>query len=111
MRLHNTLSGKRETFSTADNKVRMYVCGITPYSASHIGHAMSSVAFDIVRRYLEFKGYEVIHIQNFTDIDDKMIKTAADQGISIGELAEINIQAYLDEMDTLNVLRASNYPR
>ncbi len=111
MKLYNTLTGKREDFSTPDGKVRMYVCGITPYSASHIGHAMSSVSFDIVRRYLEFKGYEVIHIQNFTDIDDKMIKTAADQGISIGELAESNIQAYLDEMDTLNVLRASNYPR
>ena len=111
MKLYNTLTGTREDFSTPDGKVRMYVCGITPYSASHIGHAMSSVAFDIVRRYLEFKGYEVIHIQNFTDIDDKMINTAADLGISIGELAESNIQAYLDEMDTLNVLRASNYPR
>ncbi|MCH7787312.1 MAG: cysteine--tRNA ligase [Chloroflexi bacterium] len=111
MKLYNTLTGNREDFSTSDGKVRMYVCGITPYSASHIGHAMSSVAFDIVRRYLEFKGYEVIHIQNFTDIDDKMINTAANLGISIGELAESNIQAYLDEMDTLNVLRASNYPR
>ena len=111
MKLYNTLTGNREEFSTSDGKVRMYVCGITPYSASHIGHAMSSVAFDIVRRYLEFKGYEVIHVQNFTDIDDKMITTAANQGITIGELAERNIQAYLDEMDTLNVLRAHNYPR
>ena len=111
MKLYNTLTGNREEFSTSDGKVRMYVCGITPYSASHIGHAMSSVAFDIVRRYLEFKGYEVIHVQNFTDIDDKMIMTAANQGITIGELAERNIQAYLDEMDTLNVLRAHNYPR
>ena len=111
MKLYNTLTGNREEFSTSDGKVRMYVCGITPYSASHIGHAMFSVAFDVVRRYLEFKGYEVNHVQNFTDIDDKMIMTAADLGISIGELAERNIQAYLDEMDTLNVLRAHNYPR
>ena len=111
MKLYNTMTGTREDFSTTDGKVRMYVCGITPYSASHIGHAMSSVAFDIVRRYLEFKGYEVIHVQNFTDIDDKMIKTAADLGVSIGELADRTIQAYLGEMDTLNVLRAHNYPR
>ncbi len=111
MRFYNTLSGNREDFSTTDGKVRMYVCGITPYSASHIGHAMFAVTFDVVRRYLEFKGYDVIYVQNFTDIDDKMILAAADLGISVQELAERNIQAYLEEMDALGVLRAHNYPR
>ncbi len=111
MRLYNTLSGTREEFATVDGKVRMYVCGITPYSASHLGHAMSSVAFDMVRRYLEFKGFEVLHVQNFTDVDDKMIKAAAENGTSMSELAEANIEAYLDEMDALGVLRAHNYPR
>ena len=111
MRFYNTLSGNREDFSTTDGKVRMYVCGITPYSASHIGHAMFAVTFDVVRRYLEFKGYDVIYVQNFTDIDDKMILAAADRGISVQELAERNIQAYLEEMDALSVLRAHNYPR
>ena len=111
MRLYNTLTGAREEFATADGKVRMYVCGITPYSASHLGHAMSSVAFDVVRRYLEFKGFEVIHVQNFTDVDDKMIVAAAENGTSMSELAEANIEAYLDEMDALGVLRAHHYPR
>ncbi len=111
MKLHNTLSGKKEPFSTPDGKVRMYVCGITPYAASHIGHAMFAVVFDVVRRYLEFKGFEVKHVQNFTDIDDKMIKAAAELGISTRELAEQNIQQYLDEMDQLNALRAHVYPR
>ncbi len=111
MRLYNTLTGAREEFATADGKVRMYVCGITPYSASHLGHAMSSVAFDVVRRYLEFKGFEVIHVQNFTDVDDKMIQAAAENGTSMSELAEANIDAYLNEMDELGVLRAHHYPR
>ena len=83
MKLHNTLSGKKEPFSTPDGKVRMYVCGITPYSASHIGHAMFAVVFDIVRRYLEFKGFDVKHVQNFTDIDDKMIQATSRPIISM----------------------------
>ena len=111
MKLYNTLSGKQEPFSTADGKIRMYVCGVTPYAPSHLGHAMSSMVFDVVRRYLEFKGYEVEHIQNFTDIDDKMIQAASKMGISTGELAERNIQLYLDEMDALGVIRAHAYPR
>ena len=111
MKLYNTISGQKEHFSTTDSKVRMYVCGITPYGQSHIGHAMFSVVFDVVRRYLEFKGYEVQHVQNFTDIDDKVIQAAAEAGISTEELADGNIQAYLGEMDSLNVLRAHNYPR
>lgn len=112
MRLHNTLTSQLEEFTPSqDGKVTMYVCGITPYAASHIGHAMMSVVFDLVRRYLEFKGYDVKHVQNFTDIDDKMIKASADMGISVDQLADINIQSYFDEMDSLNVLRASSYPR
>ena len=111
MRLYNTFSRKTEEFSTHDGKVRMYVCGITPYGRSHIGHAMFSVVFDVVRRYLEFKGYEVEHVQNFTDIDDKMIRAAAEASVSTTELAESNIEAYLQEMDALNVLRADKYPR
>ena len=111
MKLHNTLSGKKEPFSTSDGKVRMYVCGITPYAASHIGHAMFAIVFDVVRRYLEFKGFEIRHVQNFTDVDDKMIQAAAESGIPIRELAERNIQQYLDEMDQLNALRAHVYPK
>lgn len=111
MKIHNTLSGKTEDFEALDGKVNMYVCGITPYSASHIGHAMMSVIFDVVRRYLEFKGYDVRHIQNFTDIDDKMILAANSTGIDVADLAESNITDYLAEMDALNVARAHEYPR
>ena len=111
MQIHHTLSGNTEDFVALDGKVNMYVCGITPYSASHIGHAMMSVIFDVVRRYLEFKGYDVRHIQNFTDIDDKMILAANSTGIDVADLAESNIADYLAEMDALNVARAHEYPR
>ena len=111
MKLYNTPTGRKEEFSAPDDKVRMYVCGVTPYASSHVGHAMSSVVFDILRRYLTFKGYEVRHVQNFTDIDDKMIKAAAEMGISTAQLAERNIESYRQEMDALNVLRAHAYPQ
>ena len=111
MKIYNTLTGKKEEFTAPDGKVKMYVCGITPYSASHIGHAMFSVVFDVVRRYLEHKGYEIRHIQNFTDIDDKMIAAANERGITVEDLAEENIQQYLEETDALNVRRADAYPR
>ena len=111
MRLYNTLSGTTERFTTPDGKVRIYVCGVTPYAAAHVGHAMCSVVFDVVRRFLEFRGYKVNHVQNFTDIDDKMIAAAASLGISVQELAERNIEAYFRDMDQLNVLRADVYPR
>ncbi len=111
MRLYNTLSGTTEPFTTPDGKVRMYVCGVTPYAAAHVGHAMCSVVFDVARRFLEFRGYEVSHVQNFTDIDDKMIAAAASLDISVQELAERNIEAYFRDMDQLNVLRADVYPR
>lgn len=111
MKLYSTLSRTIETFSTEDGKVGMYVCGLTPYAPSHVGHAMQAVVFDVVRRYLEFKGYQVKHIQNFTDVDDKMIQAAKDTGISITELSEANIELYLKEMAALNVLPAHSNPR
>jgi len=111
MNLYNTLSRKKERFSAPDGEVKMYVCGATPYSAAHLGNAMPSIVFDVLRRYLEFKGYRVRHVQNFTDIDDKMIQAAAERQISTTELAEANAAAYLDEMDALNILRAHKYPR
>ena len=111
MRLYNTLNRVVEEFVVEDNTVNMYVCGITPYAPSHLGHAMCAIVFDVIRRYLEYKGYKVHFIQNFTDIDDKMITAANDEGIEVSELAERNIQAYLSELRQLNVLQASDYPR
>ena len=111
MKLYSTLSGRTEEFSVLDGKVRMYVCGLTPYAPSHVGHAMQAVVFDVIRRYLEFRGYAVEHIQNFTDIDDKMIAAANRMGVSTEALAAENTRLYFDEMAALNVLRAHVYPR
>ena len=111
MKLYNTLTRKQEILSINNNIINMYICGVTPYASSHIGHAMSSVVFDVLRRYLEFKGFNVNHIQNFTDIDDKMIQVASELGISTVELADNNIKSFLTEMDLLNNLRAKFYPR
>ncbi len=91
--------------------VQMYVCGVTPYDSCHIGHAMSYIIFDVVRRYLAFRGYKIKHVQNFTDIDDKIINRASSLGISSGELAQKYIDLFFEDMDALNVKRADVYPR
>ena len=111
MRLYDTLTGRVRDFESPNGQVGMYVCGITPYSSSHIGHAMSAVAFDVVRRFLEYRGYEVRHVQNFTDIDDKMIDAARQRNIPVSELASANIREYIDAMSALNVVPAHEYPR
>ena len=112
MKLYNTLSGQVEEFVPSEgNLVKMYVCGVTPYSSTHVGHALSYVVFDTLRRYLEHKGYQVRHIQNFTDIDDKIIQRAQESGVSEDELVEEFIGDYFDTMDALNIQRASEYPR
>ena len=111
MKLYDTLTGKLRQFDSPNGRVRMYVCGITPYSSSHIGHAMSAVSFDVIRRYLEYRGFDVLHVQNFTDIDDKMIVAANERGIEVSDLAGANIQEYIEAMETLNVAPAHEYPR
>ena len=112
MKLYNTLTGDAQEFAPADGKtVKMYVCGVTPYSSTHVGHALSYVAFDTLRRYLEFLGFQVRHIQNFTDVDDKIIQRAQEQGIGPDELAERYIDDFYSTMDRLNIQRAHVYPR
>ena len=110
MRLYSTLSGVEKEFAPAGERVKMYVCGITPYSSSHVGHAFSSVVFDVLRRYLEFKGLQVQHVQNFTDIDDKIILRSAEEGVSYRELADRYIQEYTEELSRLRVKPAHVYP-
>ena len=112
MKIFNTLTGRKETLAPADGKtVRMYVCGITPYSAAHVGHAMSYILFDAFRRYLEYRGFAVRHVQNFTDIDDKIIDRASRTGEQAHDLAERHITDFFKEMDALNIQRATVYPR
>ena len=111
MKVFNTLSGMKEEFVPRGNEVKMYVCGVTPYADSHIGHAMSYVIFDVIRRYLQFKGYKVKYVQNITDIDDKLIDRAGKLGSSVSELAQRFTASYFEDMDALNVGRVDIYPR
>ena len=110
MKVYNTLSGQKEEFLPSGSEVKMYVCGVTPYSDCHIGHAMSYINFDVIRRYMEFQGYNVRHVQNFTDIDDKIINRANSLGISSRELADKYIAQYFTSMDAINIKRAHVYP-
>ncbi len=110
--VQNTLTGKKEEFKPQkEGKVKMYVCGITPYDESHIGHARCYVVFDVIRRYLEYKKYEVKYIQNFTDIDDKIIARAKELNTDTGKLVNENIDKYFKVMRELNVKAADVYPR
>jgi cysteinyl-tRNA synthetase len=115
MKVFNTFSGQKEEFlphpSQVKDEVKMYVCGVTPYDNCHIGHAMSYIIFDVIRRYLRFRGYKVKYVQNITDIDDKIIDRASKLGISPGELAQKYTDSYFEDMDALNIERADIYPR
>ena len=110
MKVFNTLSGQKEEFIPQGDVVKMYVCGVTPYDNCHVGHAMSYIIFDVIRRYLEFKGYKVKYVQNFTDVDDKIIDRAHKLGISYRKLADRFIAQYFVDMDALNIKRADIYP-
>ncbi|MFC2122088.1 cysteine--tRNA ligase [Bacteroidota bacterium] len=111
MKVHNTLSGKKEDFLPQGDEIKMYVCGVTPYDESHIGHAMSYIIFDVIHRYLEYRGYIVKYVQNVTDIDDKLIDRANRLGATVTELAEKFTARYFEDMDALNIRRADIYPR
>ena len=102
---------KRELRTIEDGRVRMYVCGITPYTPSHLGHARCYLAFDVVHRWLEASGYDVDYVQNFTDIDDKILAISDAEGVDYSEVANRNIADFYEVMDAMNVLRADSYPR
>lgn len=112
MKIYNTLTQYKEDFiPIEENKVRMYVCGPTVYNYIHIGNARPAIFFDTVRRYFEYKGYEVNYVSNFTDVDDKIIKKAIEEGTSSTEISERYIVEFKKDMDALNVLPASHHPR
>jgi len=111
MKVYNTLSGQKEEFLPAGDEVKMYVCGVTPYDDCHIGHAMSYIIFDVIRRYLQFSGYKVKYVQNITDIDDKIIDRAAKLGVSTHELAEKFANSFFEDMDALNIGRVDIQPK
>jgi len=112
LRIYNTLTRQKEVFEPLHpGRVDMYVCGPTVYNKAHVGHAMSSVVFDIIRRYLEYRGYQVRHVMNYTDVDDKIIQRANKEGVDPFELADRHIKEYQRHLVDLNVLPATVYPR
>ena len=112
LKVYNTLTREKELFVPAEpGKVKIYVCGVTPYNHPHIGNARPFIIWDVIHRYFERQGLAVTHIQNFTDVDDKIIDAAAREGIAWHELAGRYIKAYFEVMDSLNVRRVDLYPR
>jgi len=112
MRIYNTLNRQKEEFiPIIPGKVKMYVCGPTVYNFFHIGNGRTFIVFDTIRRYLEYRGYKVTFIQNFTDIDDKMINKANDEGVTVKELGDKYIKEYYQDADALQIERATVNPR
>jgi cysteinyl-tRNA synthetase len=112
MEIFNTMTLKKETFEPIHaNEVKMYVCGVTVYDDCHIGHARSSVVFDVIRKYLKYKGFKVTFVKNFTDIDDKIIKRSNELGISWKELTDRYIKSHDDDMAALMVERPDYTPK
>ncbi len=112
MKIYNTLTQQVEELKPLEEKkIKMYVCGITPYDEVHLGHGRCYVIFDLLRRYLRYKGYSVKYVQNFTDIDDKIIKASKDSGLSTAELTSKYIKAYFEVEKQLNITPADVYPK
>ena len=112
IRLYNTLTRKKEEFQTLEpNLVKLYVCGVTVYNDAHVGHAMSALVFDIIRRYLEYRGYQVKHVMNYTDVDDKIINRAKQLNEDPLKLSQRYIEDYTNDLKNLNILPATSYPQ
>ncbi len=111
LKVYNTLTRRKEEFiPLKDNEVRMYVCGVTLYDKLHLGHARAAVVFDVIRRYLEHRGFKVNYVTNFTDVDDKVINRAKSLGTPIFDLTGRLIEEYFQQMEPLGVRRANDYP-
>lgn len=112
LQLYNTLTNQKERFEPLNpGKVTMYVCGPTVYNYIHIGNARSAVAFDTIRRYLEYRGFEVNYVSNFTDVDDKIIKASQEMNLSVKEITEKFINAFYEDTSVLNIKKATLNPR
>jgi len=112
IKVYNTFTGKKEEFKPVqEGKVKLYVCGVTVYDHCHIGHARSAIVFDVIYRYFLAKGYEVIFVKNFTDIDDKIIKKSQIESISWKDIAEKYITSFYEDMDALNIVRPTHEPK
>jgi cysteinyl-tRNA synthetase len=112
IRIYNTLTRSKEEFAPREpGRASMYVCGVTPYAPAHVGHGRSAVAFDVVRRWLTYRGYEVTYVYNITDVEDKIIAAAQREGVSWQEIADGNTESYLAELAELGVLPPTHMPK
>ncbi len=111
MQLYNTLTRRKEEFRQISDPVRMYVCGVTTYDEPHLGHALATVIFEVLQSYLEYRGLNVTRVQNFTDVDDKIIDRAAEIGVDWYDLTLEHVDSFFEAMDGLNVRRADVHPR
>ena len=111
MQLYNTLTRQKEEFKQISDPIRMYVCGVTTYDEPHLGHALSSIIFEVLQSYMEYRGMNVKRVQNFTDVDDKIIDRAAETGVDWFDLTQEHVDSFFEAMDGLNVKRADVHPR
>ena len=112
LKIYNTKTRQKETFiPLVENQVKMYCCGVTVYDYCHLGHARSYIVWDFIRRYLTWQGYQVNYVQNFTDVDDKILNRAQQEGVSMTEISEKYIQTYYEDMHKLNINEAEAYPK
>ena len=112
LKIYNTKTRQKESFiPLVENQVKMYCCGVTVYDYCHLGHARSYIVWDFIRRYLMWQGYQVTYIQNFTDVDDKILNRAQQEGVSMTEISEKYIQTYYEDMRKLNINKAEAYPK
>jgi cysteinyl-tRNA synthetase len=112
MKIYNRLNNEFEkVIPDKDNNIRIYLCGVTTYDDCHIGHARTILVFDVLRRYLLYKGFRVIFVQNFTDIDDKIINRAKKEDITAEQISSRYIESYFEDFTKLNVLQADKYPK
>ena len=110
--VYNTMTRQKEVFTpVTPGEAKMYVCGVTPYNHPHIGNARPFVTWDVIRRYMKHVGYKVTYVQNFTDVDDKIINTSNGEGVAWDVIANRYIDSYFEVMDALGVERADVYPR
>ena len=111
MKLSNTLTKKLEEINSTDDEVKIYLCGVTVYDDCHIGHARTIIVFDVLRRFLEVQNAKVVFIQNFTDIDDKIITKASSEHTDAEKISQVYTESYFRDFDALNVMRATSYPK
>src|SRR5688572_1213334 len=112
LRIYNTLTRQKDLFELVrPGKVGMYLCGMTVYKSPHIGHMVGPIIFDVLKRYLQFKGFEVTWVVNITDVDDKMIDAAREQNTTVPQLAEVHTKNYLDALKSLGVDTIDHFPK